>query len=253
MTENDSHRSSSEASNRHQALKARFAYANAAAGIVSALVGVLANFAFGRLDDLRTIGGTGVAFVSQLHWLILFTLAIMLYALGCFLISMYHPHPNGPLRSIFRVPSWVELRNFGNQRIAKASYFALGILPVAIWFVSDNPLKTSWLKDISIPLNIKISFFISFFVALALLIFTVGCPKDFLRKNVFAGTKNVNLVFGSADRAVVQVAQNEDDFYDEALDFSKLELRAACWLFYLLGLSLSTVLLFRSAHMVLYS
>ncbi len=109
------------------------------------------------------------------------------------------------------------------------------------------------MTNIIIPLNLKISFFISFFLSIALLVFIVGCPKEFIRKNIFEGTKNVNMVFGTADSAVVNVAQNEQEFYDEALDISKLELRATCWLFYCLAFSFTIVILVRAARLVLFA
>lgn len=88
---------------------------------------------------------------------------------------------------------------------------------------------------------------------MALLVFVIGRPKEFVSKNIFEGTKNVNMVFGTADRSVVNVAQTEQEFYDDNLDKSKLELRTFCWLFYLLAFSFTVVLLFRAARLVLFA
>jgi len=242
-----------KAEERHRFSKARFAGLNIVAAIFSAFSGLIANATFGRLDELRKVGDASAAFITQLHWLILFTSAISLYALACYAANKIYPNGEGPIRTVFRVPSWVELRSFGDQRLARISYFALAAIPVVVWFITDNPIHLDWMNGLSIPLNLKISFFVSFFIAIALVLFNVGCPKEFVRRNIFEGTKNVNMVFGNADRAVVQVSQDDQDFYDETLDLSKLEMRASCWLFYLLGLSFSVVLLFRAARLVLYS
>ncbi|ALJ36906.1 hypothetical protein D9623_20710 [Azospirillum brasilense] len=156
----------------------------------------------------------------------------------------------GFLALIFRIPSWVELRNFGDQRVARISYVAMAAIPIAAYFIVENPLQLELLRGAKLPLNTKISFFIAFFLSLALLTFAVGCPKEFNRKPAFEGAKTVNVVLTSVERSVVNVREDLE-FFDADLDASKLGLRGFCWLFYTLGLVLSVILLIRAALFVL--
>jgi hypothetical protein len=118
------------------------------------------------------------------------------------------------LRALFRVPVWTELRNFGTQPIFKMSYFGVVAIPVLVSFVSSNPLGFEFLKEVSIPLNLKITFFVSFFLSLALITFIVGCPKEYVEKKVdLNASKNLNLILTNADRAVVNVAQDDSEFF----------------------------------------
>lgn len=159
---------------------------------------------------------------------------------------------SGLMKLVFRIPSWLELRNFGDHRVARVSYIALVIIPVSAYFVVDNPLRLEILNDAALPVNGKISFFVSFFLSVALIIFAVGCPKEFHRKSPFEGAKTVNIVLNSVTETVVKVNEESENF-DTILDESKLEFRAFCWLFYTLGLLLSVVLLIRAALYVMHA
>jgi hypothetical protein len=198
----------------------------------------------------RLFEGTRIAFeLPRIHWMVVVVALNTIYVIASYLITAY-TDKGGVLALIFRIPSWVELRNFGDQRIAKISYVALAAIPLASYLVVENPLALKIFEGAALPLNTKISFFIAFFFSLALIMFAVGCPKEFHRKPVFEGAKTVNLVLTSVERTVVNV-EDRQDFYDPALDASRLELRSACWLFYTLGLVLSVIILIRSALFVL--
>lgn len=186
--------------------------------------------------------------LPEVHWMVLVVALNAIYVAASYVVAL-----NGRgslLVLIFRIPSWAELRNFGDQRIAKVSYVALIAIPLAAYFIVDNPLQFELLRGTKLPLNTKISFFIAFFFSVALLMFAVGCPKEIHRKPPFEGVQTVNLVVTSVDRSIINL-RDEDDLFDVEIDSSKLELRAFCWLFYTLGLVLSVVLLLRSALFVL--
>jgi hypothetical protein len=225
-----------------------FALANLLSVIASIGTVVLSIFA----SDLaaRLTEGTGIDFdLPRVHWMAAVVVLDAIYVVASYLISAY-TEKGGLLALLFRIPSWVELRNFGEQRIAKISYIALIAIPLGSYFVIENPLQIGLFERATLPLNTKISFFIAFFFSLALITFAVGCPKEFHRKPMFESAKTVNLVLTSVERTVVNV-EDRQDFYDPGLDASRLELRAACWLFYTLGLVLSVVILIRSALFVL--
>lgn len=225
-----------------------FALANLLSVIASlgaTVLGVLATDLVERLME-----GTKIAFeLPRVHWMAVVVVLDAIYVVASYLFTAY-TDKSGLLALMFRIPSWVELRNFGEQRIAKISYIALIAIPLGSYFVIENPLRIELFEGSTLPLNTKISFFIAFFFSLALITFAVGCPKEFHRKPMFQDAKSVNLVLTSVDRTVVNV-EDRQDFYDPALDASRLKLRAACWLFYTLGLVLSVVILIRSALFVL--
>lgn len=187
--------------------------------------------------------------LPDLHWLVFVVALNIIYVLASYSVEVFSSR-GGLLALVFRIPSWVELRNFGDQRVARISYVALAAIPVTAYFIVENPLQLELLSGAKLPLNTKISFFIAFFLSLALLTFAVGCPKEFHRKPAFGGAKTVNVVLTSVERSVVNVLE-EQDFFDEALDSSKVELRTVCWLFYTVGLVLSFILLIRAAAFVL--
>lgn len=225
-----------------------FAFANLAAtgvsfgvAVFTALVSIMVSWLTNR---------TGFVFdLPRIHWMAIVVVLNTLYVLASYITAVYR-NKSGILAFIFRIPSWVELRNFGEQRVAKISYVALVAIPIGSYFVVENPLGTGMFEGVVLPLNIKISFFVAFFFSLALIMFAVGCPKEFHRKPAFEGVKTVNLVLTSVERTTVNV-EGKQDFYDSTLDASRLELRSACWLFYTLGLVLSVIILIRSALFVL--
>lgn len=230
--------------NRANSQKAgRFALANLVSvgvALLSGLISVFASVASKGIFDFE---------LPHLHWMVFVVALNVIYVSASYAVSVF-TDKGGFITLVFRIPSWVELRNFGDQRIARISYVALAVIPVAAYFIVENPLQIELLRGAKLPLNTKVSFFIAFFLSLALVTFAVGCPKEFHRKSAFEGAKTINVVLTSVDRSVVNVRE-EQDFFDDDLDASKLQLRAVCWLFYTLGLVLSLILLLRAALFVL--
>lgn len=222
-----------------------FALSNFLMAIVSAIAGVASLLSATFFEE------NFPNFVFQVHWLIFVTALGVLYVLSSYLVSKFEIG-GAAIGLIFRIPSWVELRNFGDQRVARVSYFALAAIPFVAYFLVDNPLGLGWLVDYKLPLNMKISFFIAFFFSLALIIFIIGCPKEFHRKKPFEGARNVNIVLTSVTKTNIAM-EEADEFYNEAFDFSKIEIRALAWMFYALGLSYSVILLLRVAYFVVYA
>jgi len=124
------------------------------------------------------------------------------------------------------------------------------LIPIIAYLVATNPLKLPLLENVELPLSFRLSFFASWFFARALIIFTVGCPKEFRQYNPLENAKTINLVMNDvvSPRVVIEQPQEVDDPY---LDKSSLELRAVAFLFYVLGLSVATIILFRSAWFVI--
>jgi hypothetical protein len=156
------------------------------------------------------------------------------------------------LKSVFRVPAWTELRSFGDQRLAKASYVVLMAIPIISYLISTNPLDWSSFANFQLPLNVKMTFFASWFFSMALILFTVGCPKQFRKTDLLGQAKNINLVLSEVHKPNILI-QEESEFVDPVLDESSLEVRTLCFLFYGLGVIYSVIILIRSAIFVVNS
>ncbi|MGJ0533270.1 hypothetical protein [Methylocystis sp.] len=72
---------------RQQEKKIHFLISNFLGVIISVFAALFSNATLGHLDALRSIGETGAQFVTQLHWLVLFSSAIFLYVLICYMLS----------------------------------------------------------------------------------------------------------------------------------------------------------------------
>lgn len=193
---------------------------------------LITNQVVGRLEELQEIRLTGSAFLTQLHWLVSIVAMVSLFVgvsyCYCRFIQNYLPS----LGVVLRIPSWVQLRSFGDKRLAKVSYVAIAIIPIVAATISTNPFNVELFAKFGVPLNLKISFFISIFFAFALTAFLIACPPQL--KNESDTT-------------------TELQYYDEAIDSSRLGARAVCWLFYALGLTFSLILLIRASITVIYA
>jgi hypothetical protein len=147
------------------------------------------------------------------------------------------------------VPVWTQLRGFGDKRVARISYFALALIPTAAWFVSENPLNYEVLETVTLPIGIRLTFFASWFFSVALILFVAGCPREFRLTTPLEHARTVNLVLHESPNAGVNI-ESPKEIEDPALDSRMLELRATCFLFYVLGIAVSAIILCRAAWYV---
>jgi hypothetical protein len=219
--------------------------------LLSSFISLLASV-LGALASLlasRNALGALVPWLARVHWTVWVCSVPALYAIGCYISDRIHTTTE-TATALLRVPVWTQLRAFGDQRVARISYWALVLIPIIAYLVATNPLKLPLLENVELPLSFRLSFFASWFFARALIIFTVGCPKEFRQYNPLENAKTINLVMNDvvSPRVVIEQPQEVDDPY---LDKSSLELRAVAFLFYVLGLSVATIILFRSAWFVI--
>jgi hypothetical protein len=148
---------------------ASFAQKSVTASAVSTLsyaILSLVFFAKISLDSKTHIFGIDVSIfdnMPEFHisvWLIIST---FLYISICFIFSF---RDRKKVFEIFLIPSWIALRNFGEQRVARISYFLIAIIPLGIYIIVENPFGLDQFTGISLPINVKISFFVSFFLRL---------------------------------------------------------------------------------------
>jgi hypothetical protein len=182
------------------------------------------------------------------HWTIWICALPLLFAVTCY-VNERRPLEKRWLKAVLRVPTWTQLRAFGDQRVSRVSYWVLALIPITAYIVSSNPFRLSILDNITLPLSLKLAFFASWFFSIALILFAVGCPKEFRQLHPFEGAKTINLVLNEVrdPRVVIQPPQLIDD---PELDSSALELRAVSFVFYVLGLAVAIIILFRSAWFV---
>lgn len=227
-----------------------FALANMTAGVFAGIAGIATNIIVGRIDNIRGIDINIWLLTIQLHWLLMFFTIMLFYAVTCYLVEKSDAR-NKIVRAIFRVPSWVELQSFGDQRVAKISYFSLAAIPLIVSFIKENPLRIHILNIIEIPLNLKISFFISVFLSVAVILLTIWCPKEFKQKQKEKIPNAPIMIVGQHENSVISVkSESGNEFYDAEIDASKLEFRAICWTAYVLAFSFALLLLFRAATKV---
>jgi hypothetical protein len=102
------------------------------------------------------------------------------------------------------------------------------------------------------PLNLKLAYFASWFIALSLIIFSVSCPVKLRKKNLFDKVRTVNLVLNNVRNPEIAISGEEEE-EDPALDNSALVLRTTCFSFYVFGIVTFVIILFRSALVVMSS
>ncbi len=220
-------------------------FASSVISIIASIIGVL--LSIGASTNALT---TLVPVISNVYWSIWICSVPALYAIFCY-INEKIVETKLFSSSVLHVPMWTQLRTFGDQRIARISYWALVLIPVIAYFVSVNPMKVMILENIQLPLSFRLSFFASWFFSIALIVFTVGCPKEFRRQNPLENAKTINLILNDVNshKLIIDIEQPQE-VDDPELDKSALELRATSFLFYVLGLTIALIILFRSAWFV---
>lgn len=193
-----------------------------------------------------------VDLTKSIHWMVWMTAMISSYVLISFIIELMNKLDN--LRIYFRIPKWSELQSFGSQQLAKISYISLLAIPLFILLIKHNLLKFDVLQFVEIPINIKITYFISLYLSFALFIFTVGAPKELKSKRKLSDQiKDLSIHIENSSGSVVNLDMFNIEHIDESIDRSRLVMRSLCWLFYFLAVFYAIILLFRSIIYVLYA
>lgn len=186
-------------------------------------------------------------FFASIHWLAWVAIILVAYLLSSALIQW--KKPNRPfLIKVFRVPLWSDLRAFGEQPTAKLSYWALIGIPIVVYLIHSR-IISFFAPDWSLPVNLKLTYFASWFIAIALVLFNVACPKEVRRKNPFEKVRTVNLVLNNVDRASI-IVESDNEEIPQDVDEALLGLRALCYSFYVFGTVTFLVILLRSAIVV---
>lgn len=209
---------------------------------VATLVGALVSI------GLSDIGKSTLPVLGKIHWTVWVCLLPALYGVSCYINDRISTGKR-KLESVLTVPYWTQLRGFGDKRIARISYVAIAIIPVIAYFVSENPANIELFSSLEIPLGFRLTFFASWFFSIALMLFVAGCPKEFRKILPLESAKTVNLVLHESPGANVKI-DTPKEIEDTALDSQALELRAACFLFYLLGISVAAIIFARAAWFV---
>ncbi len=187
--------------------------------------------------------------LSKVHWTFWVCAASALYTILAYLNELSRSEQR--LSSgIIRVPPWSQLRAFGDKRVSRIFYWALVIIPISAYFVSANPFELPALTTITLPLSFKLAFFASWCFSIALLVFTAGCPREFRLEDPLERARTINVVLNEVNDARISFEKTEL-LENPDLDRSARELRAVSFLFYVLGLTLAVIILFRSAWYVL--
>lgn len=183
----------------------------------------------------------------NIHWTIWIAIGITIYIIGCYVVELKY-NKNEILMRVFKVPLWTDLRAFGEQPAAKSSYLALILIPIIAYLTKLN-LPWFAIPLLPFPLNFKLAYFASWFIAISLIVFAVFCPNELRRKNTLEKVKTVNLVLNNVNYPRIVVEQNEE-VIDEQLDRSSLLVRTLCFGFYMFGTVAVLAILIRSAGVV---
>ncbi|TQV89392.1 hypothetical protein [Aliikangiella coralliicola] len=184
---------------------------------------------------------------STIHWTLWFIVTLTVFVVVSTIVSF---RDKGDIWSvIFKIPVWKDLRSFADQKVAKISYFILVAIPISVYITHLNPTNIPALNNIEIPINIKFTFFASWFFTIALILFTIGFPKEFILSNPIEKAKNLNIVMNSVTETNLKI-QEPVEIDDPELDKSNLILRAFTYEFYLLGILCSLAVLIRSGWYV---
>ncbi len=188
-------------------------------------------------------------FTININWLNYSVIFCSIYAMISYFLAKIFGEYSNFFTIIFRVPSWLELKSFGEQKIARFSYLIIVITPMIAYFVIENPFKVDNFYNIRMPVSLKITYFASFSLSLALLVFSIGCPKEIHQKNSFGDSRVTNIILLSSENSMVNLRENES-IIDNEIDHSKIGIRTLCLMLYSISLILSTILLIRSAIVV---
>lgn len=213
-----------------------------ASGVTASIVALATQFGLRNIDI-----GLNLPIPVNIHWTIWITIGVCIYILGCYIIELRYQR-NEMLRRVFKVPLWTDLRAFGEQPAANASYWALILIPTIVYL---SKLKLPWftIPLLPFPLNFKLAYFASWFIAISLITFTVFCPKELRRKNPLENVRTVNMVLNNVEHPKI-VVERDEEVIDEELDRSSLAVRTVCFGFYMLGTVAVVVILIRSARVV---
>jgi hypothetical protein len=186
--------------------------------------------------------------LARIHWTLWVAFALGVYLLICYLVAC-KKSGSSVIKKIFSVPLWSSLRAFGEQPAAKISYWVLIFVPVIVYATRTKTFSII-AKDFELPLNLKLSYFASWFIAIALVLFKVSCPQEARKIHLFEKIRSVNIVLNNVPEPRI-VVQSENEEVNEIVDGSLLEMRALCFSFYAFGTVTFLMVLLRSADLVL--
>lgn len=212
-------------------------------GAVASVVGTFLSAAIAS-----DFASDALPFLSAIHWTIWVCSVPAIFTIACY-VNDRLPEDRRRLPWVLSVPVWTQLRGFGDQRVARISYIALAAIPILSYFVSENPLNIAIFETLTLPLGFRLTFFASWFFSIALILFVSGCPKPFRQSHALEHARTVNLMLQESPSAQV-IIDSPSDVEDPALDSTLLELRAVCFTFYILGISVAGIILFRAAWFV---
>ncbi|MEO1147881.1 MAG: hypothetical protein AAFY26_20055 [Cyanobacteria bacterium J06638_22] len=215
--------------------------------VLSSVIGAVASIIAASISALAQLGLSNVDTSINIHWTMWIATGIFIYIVGCYVVESKFTG-NALLHRVFKVPLWTDLRAFGEQPAAKASYWALMTIPI-VAYLSKLELPWFTIPLMPFPLNFKLAYFASWFIAISLIVFAVFCPKELRRKNSLDKVRTVNLVLNNVEHPRIVVEQDEE-VVDDELDQSSLLVRAICFGFYMLGTVAVIAILFRSAKVV---
>lgn len=147
---------------------------------------------------------------------VLFVFSTLL-GLFCILSSFL----NKRLPSRMQIPSWRVLASFFEKISISVSYVTLAFIQTVAYVFSLELMEVGILKEIPFPINLKLVFFASWFLSVALILFSVTNPIKGARKED-SPDRNNSLVF----------------------------LRALIFWIFLLGMTCSTIVFLKGAWLV---
>lgn len=192
------------------------------ASFLATLIGILANIAFSKVLPL----------LLRVHWTIWVSLALGSYLIVCYIFERKRPI-TPIIGKIFRIPLWTELRSFGEQPAARISYWILIAVPVMVYAIKSR-LITLVAPDLELPLNLKLTYFASWFIALPLIVFKAVCPKEIRRTSPLDKVRPVNIVLNNVGQPNISIEAEEKEIESD-IDGSLLEMRTLCFSFYTFG------------------
>ncbi|WP_028886838.1 hypothetical protein [Teredinibacter turnerae] len=217
--------------------------------LVGALASILAGVAVNAANVL--ISGY-VPILQKWHWTSWFWLGVCTYVLSCMVADVRYRSKKRPgFFGWLTVPVWSALKAFGSQPVAKVSYVVLLIVPVLAYFSKPEIMGLPF-NLLPLPLNLKLSYFASWFFAISLIIYASTCPKEINKINPVEKIRTLNVVLNQISDANIKI-EGENEDIDPVHDLQNLGARTLCFLFYGLGAAAAAIVLFRSAVKVLYA
>ena len=217
--------------------------------LIGAFASILASlFASGA----HTLISKYVPVLQQWHWTSWFWLGVSVFVLSCMVADVrYRSLARPRYLGWLTVPAWTALKAFGAQPVAKVSYIILLVVPVLAYFSKPEVMGLPF-NLLPLPLNLKLSYFASWFFALSLVIYASTCPKDIKKINPVDKIRTLNVMLNQISDANIKIEGENEDIPQE-LDIQNLGARTLCFLFYALGAVAGAIVLFRSALKVLYA